>query len=336
MRSFHAATARKEGCCLTLRRHEKAPGWRQSRPVPEDPMKTANTINKKAGDKAPRRIIVGDVHGELAGLKEILSHMDLIDRTGIWRGDDAVLVQTGDVVDRGPHSVEAFQFLRVLQVQAAAAGGQVVRLCGNHELMLLQQDWRYVNFAHPGELARQLRQDILDGTVLASYSDGTRLYTHAGLRQEIRLKVESELSSNSRTTGLKGLSDRLNRIFVECIEIGDLSTHPIFHIDSVRGGRNEVGGIFWGDYSLLADMPGAFDIPQVFAHTPTLRNGVRQSHCLMLIDIDAGMYEGFGGNRVCLEIDRTGEIIEHALKDGKWSRNKLIKECKDIATNSQR
>jgi hypothetical protein len=299
-------------------------------------MKTATTIYKKAGSEAPRHIIVGDVHGELAGLKEILAHMDLIDSKGSWRGDDAILVQTGDVVDRGPHSVEAFQFLRVLQDQAAAGGGQVVRLCGNHELMLLQQDWRYVNYEHPGELARQLRQDILDGTVLASYTDGTRLYTHAGLRREIRLMVESEIPTNSRTTGLKDLSDRLNRIFVECIESGDLSTHPIFHIDSVRGGKDEVGGIFWGDYSLIANMPGAYDIPQVFAHTPTLKNGVRQSHCLMLIDIDAGMYEGFGGNRVCLEIDRTGEVLEHALKDGKWTRNKLIEECKNIATNSER
>jgi hypothetical protein len=298
-------------------------------------MKTANITNTTAGSEAPRHIIVGDVHGELAGLKEILAHMDLIDRTGAWSGGDAVLVQTGDVIDRGPHSVEAVQFLRVLQDQSAAAGGQVVRLCGNHELMLLQQDWRYVNFEHPGELARQLRQEILDGTMQASYTDGTRLYTHAGLRREIRLAVESGMPANFRRTDLNDLSDRLNRILIEGIETDDL-THPIFHVDIVRGGREEVGGIFWGDYSLIADMPGAYDIPQVFAHTPTLRNGVIHSHCLKLIDIDAGMYKGFGGNRVCLEITRTGEITEHALKDGKWTRNKLIEECKDIASNSER
>jgi hypothetical protein len=298
-------------------------------------MKTASDKDVNTGGESSRHIVVGDVHGELAGLKTILAHAGLIDGPGTWRGDDTVLIQTGDVVDRGPQSIEAFRFLRELQRQAADAGGQVVRLCGNHELMLLQRDWRYVNYTDPGTLARELRQDILDGTVLASYTDGFRLYTHAGLRREIRLLVAPEIPVNS-PSGLRSLSDRLNRIFVDSVVSGDLATHPIFRIDSMRGGRDEVGGIFWGDYSLIAAMPGGFDLAQVFSHTPTFRNGVRQSHCLKLIDIDAGMYRGFGGNRVCLEIERTGAVFEHALVDGTWKRKLLTDECKGTATASER
>ena len=79
---------------------------------------------------------MGDIHGELKGFKEILAQAALKDARGNWSGKEAVLVQTGDVIDRGPHSIEAVQLLRQLQTQASAAGGQVVRLCGNHELWL--------------------------------------------------------------------------------------------------------------------------------------------------------------------------------------------------------
>lgn len=281
----------------------------------------AKAVNKKTGSKSQRHIIVGDVHGELEGLKEILGQASLINRAGNWSGKDSVLVQTGDVIDWGPHSVEAVRFLRTLQEQAAAAGGKVVRLCGNHELMLLQGNWRYANFDDPAGMAGQLREDIPAGKVLATYTDGTRLYTHAGLRTMIRQAVEE---GTTRRKGLKGLSERLNRIFVDCLKTGNLETHPIFHVDSRRGGSHEIGGIFWGDYSRITESENAYDIPQVFGHTPTRKNGVEHSHSLKIIDIDAGMYKGYGGHRVYLEIDRQGTISEHSQSNGKWAKKALV------------
>jgi hypothetical protein len=270
-----------------------------------------------------RHIIVGDIHGELTGLKEILAHAALIDRRENWSGKDTVLVQTGDVIDRGPYSVEAVQFLRQLQNQAAGTGGLVVRLCGNHELMLLQGKTRYANFANPPELEHELREEILSGKVLASYTDGTRLYTHAGLRTSIREAVEEGTSAKSWRNGLKHLSVRLNQVFTDAIKSKDLKSHPIFHVDGKRGGDHKVGGIFWGDYTMIIASEHAYDIPQVFGHTPTGKSGVEHSHDLKLIDIDAGMYIGYGGRRVYLEIGPAGAVIEHSLKNGKWRRKKL-------------
>lgn len=287
-------------------------------------MKIEKKADKKRGNKAPRNIIVGDVHGELLGLKEMLTHAGLIDLTDNLCGKESVLVQTGDVIDRGPHSVEAVRFLRRLQEQAAAAGEKVIRLCGNHELMLLQGQYYYTNFSDQAGLAAQLREEILVGKVFASYTDGTRLYTHAGLRSRIREAVEDGSHAGSGSGVLKELSDKLNDIFVESLKTGDLKTHPIFHADIVRGGSHEIGGIFWGDYSLIIGSENAYDIPQVFGHTPTQKNGVEHSHGLKLIDIDAGMYEGYGGHRVYLEIDRKGVVIEHSLKSGKWGRKELM------------
>jgi len=57
-------------------------------------------------------------------------------------------VQTGDVLDRGADSRKVIDLLRKLERDAAAAGGRVHVLLGNHEFMRLVGDWRYVS---PGE-----------------------------------------------------------------------------------------------------------------------------------------------------------------------------------------
>ena len=218
--------------------------------------------------------MVGDVHGELDGLREILLHARLIDSRERWSGGGSLLIQTGDVIDRGPRSRESVRLLRTLQSQAPETGGQVVRLCGNHELMLLQGDYRYANFPDPGGLAREITEEILAGKIAASFSDGSRLYTHAGLRSAIRCEIEGRAGSTAtgaRTQRgrLKRLSDRLNDIFLSALRAGDLESHPIFHVDRGRGGRHEIGGIFWGDYTRICASVAAYDIPQVFGHTPT-------------------------------------------------------------------
>ncbi|HOS60262.1 MAG TPA: metallophosphoesterase, partial [Syntrophorhabdaceae bacterium] len=70
-----------------------------------------------------RRIVVGDVHGELDIFREIIRNAGLIDTKERWAGGDNILIQTGDVIDRGPRSVDSFDFLRQLQKEAIKAGG---------------------------------------------------------------------------------------------------------------------------------------------------------------------------------------------------------------------
>ena len=75
----------------------------------------------------------------------ILRAAGLIDARNRWIGKKAVLVQTGDVTDRGPDSRKAIDLLRKLEGDAQRAGGRVYALLGNHELMRLVSDWRYVS-----------------------------------------------------------------------------------------------------------------------------------------------------------------------------------------------
>jgi hypothetical protein len=276
-----------------------------------------------------RRIVIGDVHGELAGLKEILLHAGLIDDHDSWAGGGSLLIQVGDVIDRGPDSRECLGLLRSLQSQAPEAGGQVVRLCGNHELMLLQGDYRYVDYSDPGSLAQEIRDEVAAKKISASFSDGSRLYTHAGLRSAIRIAVmQGQFGAKTAVGpatrgGLKKLSDRLNSIFISSLMDGDLDSHPMFHVDKSRGGPHEIGGSFWGDYSRISASQHAYDIPQIFGHTPTRKSSVQHCRGLTLIDIDASMCRVYGGNRVYLEIGPGGEITQHSKKETGWKQKAL-------------
>ncbi|GIL62143.1 hypothetical protein Vafri_16412 [Volvox africanus] len=70
-----------------------------------------------------------------------------------WAGGNAMLVQLGDVVDRGPDSLALLRRLEGLKMQARAAGGDIVILLGNHELMNIYHDFRYVAHSEAIDLA---------------------------------------------------------------------------------------------------------------------------------------------------------------------------------------
>ena len=95
---------------------------------------------------APERLIaVGDLHGNLEDAIGVLRMAGLVDEKSAWTGGKTWLVQTGDTTDRGPDSRGVMALLRRLQAEALAAGGRVVPLMGNHEVMNMIGDWRYVS-----------------------------------------------------------------------------------------------------------------------------------------------------------------------------------------------
>lgn len=99
-----------------------------------------------AGAAEPRRLVaVGDVHGAYQELVGLLTHLGLTDPDGHWRGGDAVLVQTGDFLDRGARALEVAELLMRLEREARSAGGEVHVLLGNHEVMNLLGDLRDVH-----------------------------------------------------------------------------------------------------------------------------------------------------------------------------------------------
>lgn len=92
-----------------------------------------------------RIVAIGDVHGTVDRLTAILRTSGLIDETGAWiAGNRATLVQTGDITDRGDSVRAVMDLLMRLEVDAAAEGGRVHVLLGNHEAMNLLGETRDV------------------------------------------------------------------------------------------------------------------------------------------------------------------------------------------------
>jgi hypothetical protein len=92
----------------------------------------------------PRIVVVGDIHGAGTNLAQILQAAGLIDAQRKWTGGTARLVQTGDILDRGPEVREAIDLLMRLEGEARRAGGRIDVLFGNHEGMNVLRDYRDV------------------------------------------------------------------------------------------------------------------------------------------------------------------------------------------------
>jgi len=94
---------------------------------------------------ADRVVAVADIHGAYDAFVSILRQSDVIDDELRWVGDTTNLVVVGDVLDRGPDSRLAMDLIMRLQTEASTVGGRVHLALGNHELMVLTGDLRYVS-----------------------------------------------------------------------------------------------------------------------------------------------------------------------------------------------
>lgn len=117
---------------------------------PPAPTRTAPPPARPVGSlgvstPVPERLVaIGDLHGDLESTRRALKLAGAIDDKDGWIGGKLVVVQTGDEVDRGDDDRKILDLFEKLKESAKLAGGQVVALVGNHEIMNAQLDFRYV------------------------------------------------------------------------------------------------------------------------------------------------------------------------------------------------
>jgi len=92
-----------------------------------------------------RVVAFADVHGAYAELTALLQSVGIVDSSLKWTGGKTHLVSLGDLLDRGADSRKVMDLLMRLQTEAAAAGGQLHLVLGNHETMNVLGDLRYVD-----------------------------------------------------------------------------------------------------------------------------------------------------------------------------------------------
>lgn len=122
----------------------------------------AGPANAPAGPPEPV-IAIGDVHGDFDDFVAILQRTGLIDKNNHWTGGKTTFVQVGDLLDRGPKPREVLDLMMALEKEAGQAGGRVVSLLGNHEMMNIMGDLRYVtpvNYASFADINSDTRQKV--------------------------------------------------------------------------------------------------------------------------------------------------------------------------------
>ncbi len=125
------------------------------------------------GYSPPRIIAIGDLHGDLEAARAALRLGGAIDGKDQWIGGDLVVVQTGDILDRGDDEAAIMDLFQRIREEADRAGGAVHVLNGNHELMNAYLDFRYVTEGGFADFAGVEHPDPAD-SALASLEPAQR------------------------------------------------------------------------------------------------------------------------------------------------------------------
>lgn len=173
--------------------------------------------SQPAGARGHRAYVVGDIHGRLDLLEELLAkiHAELQHRPA----PKTLLVFVGDLVDRGPSSAQVIERLRTYR----RPGIQPVFLLGNHEEVLLRilkgetslisswlqfgglqclqsygVDANDLRGRTPETIVQMVRGAVPENHVefLESFADSCRfgdyVFVHAGVRPGIDLEQQSQ------------------------------------------------------------------------------------------------------------------------------------------------
>ena len=256
--------------------------------------------------------VIGDIHGQYDKMVAALRAAGLIDEDNHWRGGDATLWFMGDYFDRGPDGIAAVDLIRALQDEAAAAGGRVGALLGNHDVLILAarrfgdrpsggpggsflSSWR-INGGEAGDLARlsaaheawlaDLPALALAGGRLLAHADATFYQVYGRSVPAVNRAIRALLHGHDAAAW-----DRLLDYFSQrrAFQDRDLGPARVGRVLAMYGGRQLVHG-----HTPIAKLAGCR--PENVTGPLVYAGG-------LAIDVDAGMYLGGRGFVACLPED---------------------------------
>lgn len=109
-------------------------------------LKSKPSVQKKDHFIGVKKIFaLGDIHGQFKNFKKLLIHGGVMDDHDRWQFGTGHLVIAGDLFDRGRGVTEGLWLILYLSQQAKKSGGMVHFLIGNHEVMVMQNDARFMH-----------------------------------------------------------------------------------------------------------------------------------------------------------------------------------------------
>lgn len=286
-------------------------------------------------DGVERIVAVGDLHGDFDACIRILRSADLIDKDNDWNGGRTHLVQTGDILDRGVEARKIMDLLMKLEVQAEKAGGRVHALLGNHEVMNIRGDLRYVSAdeydSYKSPDAEDLRRRLFESEANSEQRKNSD-YRKAWEKQHPLGWVERWIAFSQAGSYGKWLRRRNTVIRINGILFLHGGISPKYASSNIRDINEQVRaellkppadvrtgivvdpeGPLW--YRGMAQAPeselaghvdnvlASFHVEHVvIAHTPT-PGIVMPRFGGKVILIDVGLSEVFGSGQACLELE---------------------------------
>ena len=303
-----------------------------------------------------RIIVVGDIHGSNAGLREILAASGVIDsvESCTWsmsaKNRQTTLVQMGDLVDRGAEALEAWDCLDELYASipsdVKSNGSSLVRIIGNHEVWWLENKFHMRHTKADTQervldIVRRMKNQINLGALVGAHvvevNSVPLLFVHAGYR---RSYLDSSEIKNAH-----GLAGKFNSVLGDVIRSCsnrdwkkcpfDLYEGELFQAGPERGGSH-LGGPLWTDFKVLEEddikngrSSSPFPFIQIVGHSAAYcddgddSNGFPDmGHCPELIratvDVEAVCVDGgmTYGTRSFLEIVKDSGALLAHEKEG--------------------
>lgn len=296
--------------------------------------------------KTERIIVIGDLHGDWEATIKLLTLAKVINDKEEWCGNTTVVVQLGDQVDRCRNlpcnninatkddeasDLKILIYFTKLHQQAQLVGGAVYSIMGNHELMNVQGDMRYVSYKNIEEFntndnnnGMELRKwafspsnplaNFLACTRRMVLIIGSNLFVHAGIIPDI---VENFGIDQMNTLLMEFLNNKIETqnnnydLLFNHTKKSPLWTRIFGSSDQSKDSCSK----------LFKPLKEKYNVDRIFVgHTPKLEIGINSQCDGKLWQVDVGISKAFdafdlqtlNGKR---SITREPQVIE-ILNDG--------------------
>lgn len=137
---------RSQSLPLAARTKQK---WQVSTDEPgkffEVQLKSKLEVEKPEYNRPKKMLVLSDIEGNFGAFRKLLQAAGVIDANYRWIFGDGHLVLVGDFVDRGDMVTEVHWLIYALEEQAVTAKGKVHYILGNHEIMNMSGDLKYLH-----------------------------------------------------------------------------------------------------------------------------------------------------------------------------------------------
>lgn len=153
--------------------------------------------NEPAVFPKPRKVFcLSDIEGNYPVLRSLLISNGIMNKDARWTFGEGHLVFNGDMFDRGNQVTECLWLIYSLEEEAKRAGGYVHFIIGNHEIMNLSNNLRYVRekyIQNARILGIEYKEMFSEHTELGNWlrtknimeKIGDVLYVHGGISPEL-------------------------------------------------------------------------------------------------------------------------------------------------------